>query len=709
MQATPATWRLLLDGRLAGRAATSRSCAAARRCRATWPTGCSARVRRAVERLRPDRDDDLVDAATGSTPGDGPVPIGRPHRQHRDLHARPRGSQPVPVGVPGELLHRRRGPGARLPRPAGPDRRALRARSVRRRSPARASTAPATWRARLPDGGIEFLGRIDHQVKVRGFRIELGEIEAALRAAPGGAASASWWRARGRAGEQPAGRPTWCRAGEGGAGLDAGSARASCASSCPSYMVPAAFVVLPALPLTPNGKVDRSALPAPRTDAAAPRRATSPRDTALERTLADDLARGARARARSASTTTSSTSAATRCCSPRCTAGCARRPGPRALDGRAVPATHGPHARRAPGRRAGRAPAPAPRQRAGGDAEVARGRIGDGAAPCTSPSSAWPAASPAPPDVDAVLAATCATASRRSPSSRRGAARRRASTRALLATRATCRPRGVLDGVDLFDAAFFGFTPREAELLDPQQRLFLECAWEALEDAGYDPARLRRARSASSPAPASARYLCTTCRASGRRGHRWATCQVDARQRQGLPGHPGLLQARTCAGPSLNVQTACSTSLVAVHLACQSLLARRVRHGAGRRRLDHGARRRGYLYQEGGILSPDGHCRAFDAAGARHGRRQRRRRRGAEAPGRRARRRRHASTPSIRGSAINNDGARKVGYTAPSVDGQAEVIAEALAAGRRRARRRSATSRRTAPARRSATRSRSPR
>ena len=118
-------------------------------------------------------------------------------------------------------------------------------------------------------------------------------------------------------------------------------------------------------------------------------------------------------------------------------------------------------------------------------------------------------------------------------------------------------------------------------------------------------------------------------------------------------------------GPSLTVQTACSTSLVAVHLACQSLLDRRVRHGAGRRRRRSACRqRRGYLYQEGGICSPDGHCRAFDAAasgtvgGSGVGVVVLKRLADALADG-------DTIHAVIRGSAVNNDGARKVGYTAP--------------------------------------------
>ena len=140
----------------------------------------------------------------------------------------------------------------------------------------------------------------------------------------------------------------------------------------------------------------------------------------------------------------------------------------------------------------------------------------------------------------------------------------------------------------------------------------------------------------------------------------------DDRQRQGLPGHRGSPTSSTCRGPSLTVQTACSTSLVAVHLACQSLLAGECDMALAGGVVDRGCRRSsGYLYQEGGIASPDGHCRAFDAGAARHGRRQRRRAWWCSSAWRTRCADGDPIHAVIRGSAINNDGARKVGFTAP--------------------------------------------
>ena len=160
-------------------------------------------------------------------------------------------------------------------------------------------------------------------------------------------------------------------------------------------------------------------------------------------------------------------------------------------------------------------------------------------------------------------------------------------------------------------------------------------------------------------------------------------------------------------GPSLNVQTACSTSLVAVHQACRSLLDGECDMAlAGGVSIGLSASRTGYLYQDDGILSPDGHCRAFDADaqgtvwGDGVGVVVLKRLADALADG-------DTIHAVIRGTAVNNDGAVKVGYTAPSVEGQAAVIARAQAVAGVDPADDQATSRRTAPARRSAIRSRS--
>ncbi|NTX37141.1 amino acid adenylation domain-containing protein [Myxococcus sp. CA033] len=232
---------------------------------------------------------------------------------------------------------------------------------------------------------------------------------------------------------------------------------------------------------------------------------------------------------------------------------------------------------------------------------------------------------------------------------------------------------GVMEGADTFDADFFDVPPREALWMDPQQRVFLECAWAALEDAAYDPTRYSGKISLYAGAAPSLHTL-------GMLGQG----QLDPASLYEVMGTSGENLATKASfklklrGESLAVYTACSTGLVAVHMACQSLLLRQsdiALAGAVRISLPQ---RTGYLFQEGMILSPDGHCRAFDAraAGTVPGN-------GVAAvvlkPLADALRDGDHIHAVIRGSALNNDGGLKVGYTAPSVEGQADVIGEALA------------------------------
>jgi len=232
-------------------------------------------------------------------------------------------------------------------------------------------------------------------------------------------------------------------------------------------------------------------------------------------------------------------------------------------------------------------------------------------------------------------------------------------------------------GYEEFDARFFGISPREAKLTDPQQRLFLECAWEAIEDAGYDPAA-RDARAAGVFAGASmSTYLLYHLRPAGPT----STPSMDL---QLIVGNDKDYLATLVAyklglrGPALSVQTACSTSLVAVHLACQSLLGHEcdlALAGGVTVRLPAGV---GYVYEKGGVQSPDGHCRPFDAAaqgtvfGSGAGVVVLKRLADALTDG-------DIIDAVIKGSAVNNDGSLKAGFTAPSEEGQAEVVAEALA------------------------------
>jgi len=232
---------------------------------------------------------------------------------------------------------------------------------------------------------------------------------------------------------------------------------------------------------------------------------------------------------------------------------------------------------------------------------------------------------------------------------------------------------GVLEDIELFDAGFFDFTPKEAEMTDPQHRLFLECANEALENAGYDSTRCKRRIGIYAGASFN-NYLSFNLN----RDH-----VGSAKCYQTLIGNDkDFLTTRVSyklhlTGPSITIQTACSTSLVATILACQSLLSYQCDMALAGGVSIHTPQKTGYLHEPGGTLSPDGRCYAFDARaqgttiGNGLGVVVLKRLEDAIVDG-------DCIYAVIKGSAINNDGAMKVGYTAPSVDGQAEAIAEAI-------------------------------
>ena len=266
--------------------------------------------------------------------------------------------------------------------------------------------------------------------------------------------------------------------------------------------------------------------------------------------------------------------------------------------------------------------------------------------------------------------------------------------------------RGVIDDVEMFDAGFFGITPREAELMDPQQRVFLELCWECLERGGYAPDR------AAGPVGVFARHVQRNVLPAARLVHRPDLVEKLGEFQVMLANEKDYIATRVAhrlnlTGPAVSIHTACSTSLVAVAQAFASLRAGQcdmalaggvVGHLPAAQRLpvpgrrDAVARRtHAQLRRAGaqGTVFSDGAAvvllkRLSDAL----------------ADG-------DPIYAVIRGVAVNNDGGDKASFTAPSVDGQAAVIAAALDGRRRRRARRSRTSRRTAPPRRSATRSRS--
>ncbi|HEX4494600.1 MAG TPA: amino acid adenylation domain-containing protein [Thermoanaerobaculia bacterium] len=239
------------------------------------------------------------------------------------------------------------------------------------------------------------------------------------------------------------------------------------------------------------------------------------------------------------------------------------------------------------------------------------------------------------------------------------------------------RAGGVLEDIESFDAAFFDFNPREAEVTDPQQRIFLECCWEALERAGYDPEAFPGGIGVFAGSGLNT-YLLNNVLAHPELFRTLSPFQILIGADKDYLA-PRVSYKLNLKGPSISVQTACSTSLVAVHLACQSLQDYQSDLALAGGVSIRVPQKSGYRYTEGGIYSPDGHCRAFDrdaggtVTGSGAGVVVLKRLADALADG-------DEILAVIRGSAINNDGAAKVGFTAPSVEGQVAVISEALAA-----------------------------
>ncbi|WP_291101821.1 type I polyketide synthase [Hydrogenophaga sp.] len=234
-----------------------------------------------------------------------------------------------------------------------------------------------------------------------------------------------------------------------------------------------------------------------------------------------------------------------------------------------------------------------------------------------------------------------------------------------------------LEGFEQFDADFFGFSPKEAAIMDPQHRQFLEVAWEALESAGHPPETFAGPIAVYAGCGMGSYFYFNIC----------SNPDLVASTGMFLLRHTGndkdFLSTRVShifdlKGPSVNIQTACSTSLVATHHACQSLLLGECDMALAGGVTIELPQARGYIFQEGEILSPDGHCHAFDhrAQGTVFG----------SGAGVVVLRRLEDALKDgdhiwavIKGTAVNNDGAAKAGYLAPSVDGQAKAIAEAQA------------------------------
>lgn len=243
------------------------------------------------------------------------------------------------------------------------------------------------------------------------------------------------------------------------------------------------------------------------------------------------------------------------------------------------------------------------------------------------------------------------------------------------------RAWGALSGIEEFDADFFGISNFEAKIMDPQQRIFLECAWEAMESAGYNPELFHGKIGIFGGSAWSTYFINNIHPKINFHSNRSFFESMNDFQLM-INNDKDYLTTRISyklglRGPSVNVQSACSTSLVAVHLACQGILA-----GECEMALAGGVtiivpQDAGYLYQQDMIFSPDGHCRAFDqkAQGAVFGN-------GAGIVLLKSLRSAFEDNDNIlaiiKATAVNNDGSTKVGYSAPSLKGQSDVIKEAL-------------------------------
>jgi amino acid adenylation domain-containing protein len=594
------------------------------------------------------------------------VPIGRPITRTW-LYILNRRGRPVPDGLIGELYIGGLGVGrGYLSRPELTAERFLpdpfAGQATGRREPGATMYRTGDLVRLRPDDAVEFIGRTDGQVKIRGFRIELGEIESALAAHPSVKTCAVIARHDAQRGTELVAYVV--PSAEAGGEFAPAELREYLAARLPAFMVPSQWMRLAALPVTTNGKLDRRALPEPtheRPEHLA-HHYVEPR-AGLEREVASAFAAVLDIRRVGALDNFfdlgGDSLLALRVFSTLRAAGHTQLnvamlfadATPRGL-AKALADAKAPAAPRA----ATNVPSPQ-----AGDAEPIAIVGMAGRFPGARDIEAfWRLLDEGreairffgPEELDASIPA------------------------ALRSDAQYVRARGVVDDIDLFDAGFFGIGPREAELMDPQQRVFLEVAWECLERTGHVPEK--------TAAPIG--VWCGMYNASYFQRHVLAYPDKVARVGEFqvmLANEKDYIATRAAhrlglTGPAISVHTACSTSLVAIAMAFDALRA-----GHCGLALAGGSSltcppSSGYLYQEGSMLSPDGHTRSFDADaqgtvfsdGAAVV--ALKRLSDAVADG-------NTIHAVIRGVGINNDGADKPSFTAPSVVGQAAVIESALA------------------------------
>jgi amino acid adenylation domain-containing protein len=509
----------------------------------------------------------------------------------------------------------------------------------------------------LPEGVIEFIGRADGQIKIRGYRIEIGEIEAALQRQPGLRACAVLARE-----DRPGQKRLVAYYVADDASLDARTLHDHLAHVLPDFMVPSIYIAMDALPVTANGKLDRRALPAP--DNRRPELAgvyvppLGKTEQRLCELFADVLGLDQVGRNDHFFELGGNSLLAVRTVTRIHAELATSLPTIAAFFGTPTPAAlaamieHGD-------------------ARAALAARLSHHRASsiDEPVAIIAMAGRFPGAN----DVETFWDNLCAG---RESITFFGADELDASIPAEQRNDpAYVAARGIIDGVENFDAAFFGISPREAELMDPQQRIFLELCWECLERGGYVPDE-QNVPVGVFGGMHNATYF-----------QRHISTRPDLVDKLGafqvmLANEKDYLATRVAhklnlTGPAISMNTACSTSLVAL---CQAFDALRAGHCdmalAGGSSITCPPRS-GYMAQEGSMLSPDGHTRSFDA----------------DARGTvfsdgaavvllkrldDALRDGDPIYAVIRGVAVNNDGGTKASFTAPSSAGQAAVITMAL-------------------------------
>lgn len=518
------------------------------------------------------------------------------------------------------------------------------------------------WVRYREDGAIEFVGRRDGQVKVRGFRIELGEIEAALSRLPEVKDAVAMVR-EDEPGDQRVVAYVVAAAGHEEA---IGGLRNTLRQHMPDYMVPSAFVVMDRLPLNANGKVDRRALPPPIV--AQVEQVIAPPRSEMEQRIAkiwQEILRLDKVGIKDNFFDLGGHSLLLVKTHSRLTAelGCNLT----VLDLFEYPTIEA---------LAKHLSVETPLDTFAEQAQtrVNRRRDASGAAQpiaIIGMAGRFPGAG----DIESFWSNLC-QGKEAITFFTREEMRESGVSEAVINDPGYVGARGYMADADKFDATFFGYSVREAEIMDPQQRLLLECASELFDRSGYDPERYPGMIGVYAGSSMNT-YL------SSLQAQNDISSLVSGLSRV-LGSGQDFLTTRVSyklnlRGPSVNVQTACSTSLVAIHHACRALQDYECDMALAGGVSVTFPLKCGHLYVQEGIGSPDGHCRAFDASasgtvgGNGVGMVMLKRLDEALADGDHI----HAV---VRGSAINNDGSSKVGYTAPSVEGQAEAIALAQAA-----------------------------